>query len=232
MGPVVHPTIRSVVTRGNQTREHLLDVAEQLFGDYGLDNVSLRQIRIAAGQGNAAAVQYHFGDRDGVVDAIAARHRPRMLAIQSRLAATVDDGPGTRLARLVEALVRPVADYITLGPSERAWIKILADLLSDPQLSLETITEQSDDQSVDVARNIIDELTATMSADLAAERIWAVSQFAIHICANRAKVQDDPKSARELSADDAFARNLVDMATGALTAPVTSPPGGAPAGTS
>jgi AcrR family transcriptional regulator len=216
-----------VVTRGDQTREHLLDVAELLFGTFGLDNVSLRQIRIAAGQGNAAAVQYHFGDRDGVIDAIAKRHRPRVLAIQTRLAAAVDDRPVPRLGRLVEAFVRPVADYITLGPSERAWVKILADLLSDPQLSLRTMAEQSEDESVDVALRILDELAATMPTELATERVWAVSQFAVHICANRAKAQDDPKSARRLSADDDFARNLVDMATGALTAPVTVRPAGA-----
>ena len=69
-------------TSGDQTREHLLDVAERLYGDLGVGNVSLRQIRLAAKQGNTAAVQYHFGDRDGVVRAIAERHMPRLLAIQ------------------------------------------------------------------------------------------------------------------------------------------------------
>jgi AcrR family transcriptional regulator len=224
--PGRHRTIRRVATRGDQTREHLLDVAEGLFGDRGLDNVSLRQIRIAAGQGNSAAVQYHFGDRDGIVGAIAERHRPKVLAIQARLAEAVDDGTGSRLDRLVEALVRPMADYVAVGPSERAWVKIVADLLSDPQLSLGTMEEQGDELSVTIGRRLHAELSATMPAELAGERIWAVSQFAIHVCANRARALDDPKSARELSPDAAFVRNLVDMATGALTARVTDVPGG------
>ena len=199
-------------------------MAEQLFGRVGVSNVSMRQIRLAAGQGNAAAVQYHFGDRDGTVRAITERHRPKVLAIQTALAASIDvDGAG-RLDRLVDALIRPNAIYITLGPSERAWIKILAELLSDPRISIETIAKESDDRSVGIGTEIHDHLAARMPADLAAERLWAVSQATVHICANRAKIRDDPESTRHLTPDDAFAQNLVDMALGALTAPVTPVP--------
>lgn len=210
-----------MAARGDQTREHLLDVAEQLFGRVGVSNVSMRQIRLAAGQGNAAAVQYHFGDRDGIVRAISERHRTKLLALQTALAASIDGDAPRRLDRLVDALIRPNAIYITLGPSERAWIKILAELLSDPRISMETITKESDDQSVGIGTEIHDDLATRMPADLAAERIWAVSQATVHICANRAKIRDDPESTRALTPDDAFAQNLVDMALGALTAPVT-----------
>ena len=210
-----------MATRGDHTREHLLDVAEQLFGDLGVANVSLRQIRMAAGQGNTAAVQYHFGDRGGVVRAIAERHTPRMLERQGELIAECDGSGRTPLGPLVDAFVRPAPDYVARGPSERAWIKILAELLADPQLSLDTITERTDDQAVEIGMRLSKELGKAMPADVAAERIWAVSQFTIQFCASRARVQDDPKAARSLSSDVAFAQNLVDMAYGALTAPVT-----------
>jgi AcrR family transcriptional regulator len=210
-----------VAPRGDQTREHLLDVAEQLFGRIGVSNVSMRQIRLAAHQGNAAAVQYHFGDRDGIVNAISERHQPKMLALQTALVASIDEDSTGRFDRLVEALVRPFATYITLGPSERAWIKILAELLSNPRLTFDTIAKHSDDQSVSIGTEIYNELATRMPGDLAAERIWAVSQATIHICANRAKIRDDPESTRPMTPDDAFAQNLVDMALGALTAPVT-----------
>lgn len=212
-----------VATRGDQTREQLLDVAEQLFGDLGVANVSLRQIRLAAGQGNTAAVQYHFGDRDGVVRAIAERHTPRLLARQAELLGEIDPSHPPALAVLVDAFVRPTADYVALGPSERAWVKILAELLADPQLSFDTITEHTADQAVQLGMSLYDALAVNMAADVAAERIWAVSQFTIQFCASRARVQDDPDAARALSPDAGFAQNLVDMAFGALTAPVTAP---------
>jgi AcrR family transcriptional regulator len=44
--------------------------AEMLFAREGIDGVSLRRVASAAGQGNHHAVQYHFGTRDGLVQAI------------------------------------------------------------------------------------------------------------------------------------------------------------------
>jgi len=41
--------------------------AEQLFAEHGIAAVPLRDIGIAAGQKNHAAVQYHFGDRESLV---------------------------------------------------------------------------------------------------------------------------------------------------------------------
>lgn len=48
----------------------LILTAERLFGQHGIDNVSLRQIVSAAGQGNNYAVQHHFGSKEGLIDAI------------------------------------------------------------------------------------------------------------------------------------------------------------------
>ncbi|MFA5496340.1 MAG: helix-turn-helix domain-containing protein [Porticoccaceae bacterium] len=48
----------------------LILAAERLFGQHGIDNVSLRQIVAAADQANNYAVQHHFGSKEGLVDAI------------------------------------------------------------------------------------------------------------------------------------------------------------------
>jgi AcrR family transcriptional regulator len=52
------------------TKAHLIDVSEELFGLYGLDGISLREIAASAGQANANAVQYHFKDKRGLIQAI------------------------------------------------------------------------------------------------------------------------------------------------------------------
>uniref|UniRef100_UPI0010418D0F TetR/AcrR family transcriptional regulator n=1 Tax=Actinomadura fibrosa TaxID=111802 RepID=UPI0010418D0F len=67
----------------NDTRERLLDAAERLYAERGIDGVSLREIVQAAGARNATAVQYHFGDRGGVIRAIFARHLPDVSARQA-----------------------------------------------------------------------------------------------------------------------------------------------------
>lgn len=57
---------------GSDTRIRLLLAAEKLFGEHGIDGVSLRQIRMEAKQLNSSAVQYHFSDRDDLVRAVLA----------------------------------------------------------------------------------------------------------------------------------------------------------------
>ncbi|MGE3744778.1 MAG: TetR/AcrR family transcriptional regulator [Sphingomonadaceae bacterium] len=48
----------------------LILAAEKLFARGGIEGVSLREIAAAAGQGNHHAVQYHFGTREGLVQAV------------------------------------------------------------------------------------------------------------------------------------------------------------------
>ncbi|WP_156678306.1 TetR/AcrR family transcriptional regulator [Sphingomonas profundi] len=52
------------------TRLRILRAAERLYAERGFDGASLREIAIAANQGNNNAVQYHFGSRDKLIDAI------------------------------------------------------------------------------------------------------------------------------------------------------------------
>lgn len=48
----------------------LMRTAERLFGDFGIDGVGLRAISEAAHQKNNNAVQYHFGSKLGLLEAI------------------------------------------------------------------------------------------------------------------------------------------------------------------
>jgi AcrR family transcriptional regulator len=51
-------------------RQVLMEVSEKLFGHCGLDGVSLREIALAAGQSNNAAVHYHFANKLGLLKEI------------------------------------------------------------------------------------------------------------------------------------------------------------------
>ena len=57
-----------------ETRAQLISAGERLFAERGIEVVSMREITRAAGQRNATALQYHFGDRRGLVRAILAKH--------------------------------------------------------------------------------------------------------------------------------------------------------------
>ena len=63
-------------SRSAATRVALIETAERLFAEQGIEAVSLRDVSRAAGQRNHSAAQYHFGDRAGLVAAVY-EHRMR-----------------------------------------------------------------------------------------------------------------------------------------------------------
>ena len=56
--------------RSAQTRERFIHAAQKLFAERSVDSVSLNEITTAAGQKNRNALQYHFEDRQGLLQAI------------------------------------------------------------------------------------------------------------------------------------------------------------------
>ena len=195
-------------------------MAEHLFGEHGVENVSLRQIRLAAGQRNAAAVQYHFGDRDGVLRALAERHTARIAELTPARPTdgAVLDGLDDRA--LVELLLRPIPDYVAQGPSARSWTKVLADRVAHPQLGYETMREGTPEETMALAMALYRRLAARMPPAVAGSRLLAVSQFSIQQSAARASLLDSPSPARVIVEHEAFVQDLVDLCTGALFAPV------------
>jgi AcrR family transcriptional regulator len=73
--------------RGEATRELMLVTAERLFAERGIEAVPLRDIALAAGARNNVAVQYHFGDRETLVLAVAAHRAAFVDDVQARLLA-------------------------------------------------------------------------------------------------------------------------------------------------
>ncbi len=91
------------------TKEQILDAAEKLITERGIDAVSLREITAAA-EVNLAAVHYHFGSKEGLVQKVFERRirpvneaRLRMLGEAERAA-----GDGTlALEAVLRALIEP-----------------------------------------------------------------------------------------------------------------------------
>ena len=211
-----------MTARGEETRRHLLDVAEQLYGRRGVAAVSLREIRVAAGARNTAAMQFHFRDRDGLIDALIARHMPRIGAIQAQLYERAAATNSLRDARtLVEVLVRPSAQYLTLGESERSWVKIMADLASLPDLHLKDMAFVTPETGTRAGAALFDILRTAVPPRIARERLIMVAQLSVHASADYARLVDGEDDARQHLKSEAFIENLVDLMTGAALAPMS-----------
>ncbi len=91
--------------QGPETRTRILDAAEALFAEYGLDATSMRLITSRAGV-NLAAVNYHFGGKDGLIQEVFRRrltelNRRRLEALEALQRAA--DGAPLRPSHIVRA---------------------------------------------------------------------------------------------------------------------------------
>jgi len=198
-----------------------LDAAERLMAERGITGVSLNEINTAAGQRNTAALHYHFGGRDGLLRAILRRHGPWLRARHEELYARATAGGRTPDVRgLVEVIVLPPAEYVGLGPSQRAAIRIWTSALAQPALAIEDVHTLVDPSLTRAGRELVEILSRGMPRRLAVERLVVASQSVLHVLADRALAEDAPDSRRRPLPLPLVARNLVDMTVAALTAPV------------
>jgi len=111
-----NPSSTPQSARGEATRELIVLAAERMFAEQGILAVALRDIGIAAGQKNSVAVQYHFGDRDTLLRAVAS-HRAAFVdrARVELLEELEQTGRAPTPEDYVRALVVPLARNVTEG---------------------------------------------------------------------------------------------------------------------
>jgi AcrR family transcriptional regulator len=121
------------------TKDRLLDAAEKLFAESGIDAVSLRAITAEAGV-NLAAVNYHFQSKEALAMAVVERRfgpinreRLRML---DELETAAGGGP-VPVARILEAFLVPVL-ALKEGPAS-AFMPLMARIYSEQRAFMERI---------------------------------------------------------------------------------------------
>lgn len=95
-------------TRGELTRQRILDAAQKLFSEHGSNGVSLRAITSEAGA-NSAAANYHFGSKMGLLEAVFARHAAGIADEREALLRECRAEPGRPplLEQIVRAFLKP-----------------------------------------------------------------------------------------------------------------------------
>ena len=127
-----------------ETRARLIATAEQLYAERGLDGVSLVEISREAGQRNRAAAQYHFTDKAGLVQAILDKHTPGIEAARHAMIDALEAGTGAPPLRAwVDALVRPLAAKLDDEDGGRAFLRVQAELMRQPDVTLEHRAKQN-----------------------------------------------------------------------------------------
>ena len=116
------------------TRERILDAAEALFGERGFEGVSLRDITSQA-EANVAAVNYHFGSKGKLVDAVVERHAIPINEERLRLLQEAEErhgGGAVPVVEILRAFLQPVIDEVLRDPvSEGVFCKFMGRIMSE-----------------------------------------------------------------------------------------------------
>ena len=121
------------------TKTRLLDAAETLFAERGIAETSLRDITTLA-EANLAAVNYHFGGKDALLEALFERRlgpvNEERLALLDALEAAAGDTPLELEQILYANLAPPFRRIDDLGDSGQAFMRVVARINADPSSTI------------------------------------------------------------------------------------------------
>ena len=217
---MVQPARKSTVIQ--ETHERILLSAERLFGKYGIDAVSMRQINVAAGQRNSSAAHYHFGSKEAL---ITVTFHYRMERINRRRLQRLDKiskaGQVGDLRMLVEAMIVPIVEEIEQSKGGRHYIRFAAQCLGHPRIDFFSLWRSEDSEALQRIFRLIKAAISGVPAIVISQRFGMIMALIIHSLADRDIFRLSTEARTDFNAA-AFLNNLVDSCTGVLTAPVSA----------
>src|SRR3954451_10010141 len=114
------------------TKELLLDAAEEVFAREGIHGARIREINELAGQRNPSALHYHFGSRSNLVMAIMLRHQSEIDKVIERRLDDLEAGGAHGVRDVIATVVEQMVARLKTQ-SGRNWARIIPQIL--PTLS-------------------------------------------------------------------------------------------------
>ena len=118
------------------TKMKIIDTAERLFARDGFHMASLRTLTDQADV-NLAAVNYHFGSKEGLLQAVIERRILPLNEIRAEKMTEVLDqataaGQRPLAKRLLQAFIGPTLEFRNSGPGAKDFIAMVGRSLSEP----------------------------------------------------------------------------------------------------
>jgi AcrR family transcriptional regulator len=123
------------------TKQRLLDAAERLFAQQGFHATSLRAITGEAGA-NLAAVNYHFGSKEGLMEAVIDRrltplNKQRTAALDAALVTAAAEGRRPEAREVLRAFIEPTLRF--RQAESRDFIALVGRMVSETDDTLRRI---------------------------------------------------------------------------------------------
>jgi AcrR family transcriptional regulator len=207
-----------VARTAHDTRDKLITIGQHLFAEQGVFRVPLRTVIERAGQKNTSALHYHFGGREGLLNAIIERHND---GIEEERAAMLEQIAADQLCGdipvVVRAFVLPFARKLETDEG-REFLRVIAQLTD-----LFDFWDEGPPRTPAQAHAAMAMIAAAIPdqpGEVRHERVTTMLMLVSDALALRAR-QIDQGRVLHLT-NEAFVANLIDMSVGALQAPSLS----------
>ena len=124
------------------TKFRILDVAEELFANQGLDRVSIRDITETA-KVNLAAVNYHFGGKEELIAAVFERRIGPVNTARLELLKRLEKAHTAKVEDILEAFIRPTtACCQEAGAQQQAFGRLFGRCLAETRPDVEALLQR------------------------------------------------------------------------------------------
>ena len=210
------------------TREALLDTAELLFADAGIQGTSLRAVTSEAGA-NLAAVNYHFGNKEGLVRAVFERrigpvNEERLRLLDELEEAGAEGGP--RLEDVVRVFVAPV---LSMGAQAGTahFKRLMARIFTEPGEEMRNLLRSQFEQVASRFGGAISRALPELPRDVLLWRFHFMLGSMVQVAQNGAVIREHSGGLCDPSRTEEVIARLVEFVAAGFRAPVPTMKAGA-----
>ena len=204
------------------TPTHMLDVAERLFAQKGIDGVSMREIVRESGQSNLSAAHYHFGSREALVAALLTRRTRTINALRhKRLDALEADGLAGDVHAIVKATVMAIAEVVKTTDWGPNYVRVVAQVILNSQSQVMDLVDPDNLSGLVRSNKMFRQVLRHLPLQVFKDRMWIVNNESIYSLA-RWVYANGPVNAANRRRFDALLLTTVDFLAAGLLSPLSS----------
>lgn len=203
--------------RGDETRERLMRAAEYLAAIKGLENITVRAIVQEAAQKNESALQYHFKNMQGLLNAVHEDRNAEVRQLRAEMAGDFLSAPRPSLRDLCRLMVIAPFKLAKNDESFRYYLRGFGPRVAHSSKPVQMMFENAKGELASFVFNLLEAHLPHLSAEQFYLRLDSTLRFVALSLAHQAAI---PKGFSGKQGDQ-FITNLMDMMVGMLAAPVS-----------
>jgi len=203
--------------RGDVTRELLMRAAELLIAKDGIENVTVRAIVLEAGQKNESALQYHFQNRSGLLDAIHKHRNAEVRAYREMLLQPYLTGQAPDLRDICRLMVMPSYTLAREDKGFRHYIRGFGPRIAQSSRPIQMVFDNASSEGVTFLLDHLHREVGEMPEAIFLARLESTLRFVALSMYHQA----GPSRGFAGDQGERFISNLQDTMLGVMSAPVS-----------